>query len=209
MISVSCPSCGNSVSFATKTTAYAVCEACQSLLVRQDVDVEKIGVSAAVQEDGTPLQIGASGKYKGVGFELVGRIQVQYPSGFWNEWFATFLNGQEGWVGEAQGNYFVSFVTQVTNALPPFSNLQRGVNLVLNNHLFVVTQVQQARVVAFQGSLPFAQSGQFDAPVADLRSATNVGATIDYSNDEPMVFIGEYVDFDQLHLQNLREIEGW
>lgn len=195
--------------FATKTTAYAVCDACQSLLVRQDLDVEKIGVSGAVQEDGTPLQIGTSGQHKGVGFELVGRIQVRYPDGFWNEWYATFSNGQEGWLGEAQGNYFVSFRTETQDNIPPFSNIERGVVMTLCDRLFVVTDVENARVVGCQGSLPFAQAGEYDAPLVDLRSDSIVGATIDYSEEKPIVFMGEYVDFDKLKFANLRELEGW
>jgi hypothetical protein len=34
-------------------------------------------------------------------------------------------------------------------------------------------------------------------------------ATIDYSDDTPVLYRGEMVDFDSLHLTNLRTFEGW
>ena len=34
-------------------------------------------------------------------------------------------------------------------------------------------------------------------------------ATIDYSETPPLVFIGEYMEFDDLHFSNLRQFDGW
>ncbi|NDD28160.1 MAG: DUF4178 domain-containing protein [Proteobacteria bacterium] len=209
MFTLSCPSCGAPVKFATQTTGYVVCDACRSMLVRRDLDVEKIGETAAVQEDGSPLQIGASGRHKKIGFEIVGRIQVAYPAGLWNEWFAIIGGDREGWIGEAMGEYFMSARIETPPDLPPFENLRRGATLTLGGVRYVVTETQRARVVACQGSLPFVQTSGYDAPVVDLKSDTAKGATIDYSEDPPLVFVGEHVEFDQLHLANLREIEGW
>ena len=209
MFSVSCPSCGNQVTFVSQASAFSVCDACRSILIRQDMAIEKIGVAATIQEDGTPLMLGTSGTYKNVSFEIVGRIQVHYPSGFWNEWYAMFANGTHGWLGEAQGNYFVSSLVQVRENIPPFQHLRPGARVILEGRLFVVTGIQQARVLSFEGELPFIQRVGYDAPVVDLRTETNVGATIDYSEQAPLVFLGEYVDFDALRFGNLRELEGW
>lgn len=209
MVTVSCPSCGAPVRFATQTCGYAVCEACRSMLVRNDLDVEKVGVTAAVQEDGTPLQIGSAGSWNGKAFDVIGRIQVAYPFGAWNEWFVLFGDGLEGWIGEAQGAYFVCSRVEPPEPLPPFEALHRGVPLVLNDQPFVVTEARTARIIACEGTLPFVQPCGYEAPLADLRSASNAAATIDYSETPPLVFVGEYADFDDLDLKNLREMEGW
>ena len=37
------------------------------------------------------------------GFTLVGRLQLDYGQGPWNEWYAAFDDGDWGWVAEAQG----------------------------------------------------------------------------------------------------------
>ena len=53
------------------------------------------------------------------------------------------------------------------------------------------------------------QTNRVQVVFADLESKTDRFATIDYSEPEPLVFVGEYQDFDQLELTHLREIEGW
>ncbi|MBM3465636.1 MAG: DUF4178 domain-containing protein [Armatimonadetes bacterium] len=197
------------VTFVAQTTGYAVCDACQSMLVRQNMEVSRIGQSAALQEDGTPLMLGSAGAYQKVPFEIIGRIQVQYSFGFWNEWFCLYANGNQGWLGESQGNYFANFQTQVAERLPAFEDLRRGNNIPLNGRLFCVTQKQKAQVIGCEGELPFIMHSGYKAPLVDLKTETVVGATIDYSEDTPLVFIGETVDFDALGFSNLREIEAW
>ena len=209
MFVLSCPSCGAPVKFATQTTGYGVCDACHSMLVRRDLDVDKVGETAAVQEDGSPLQVGASGSHGGASFEIVGRIQVRYPFGFWNEWYVLFGDGRDGWIGEAQGTYFVSARMEAPPPLPPFALLQRGNGLRVGDTPMIVTDARTAQVTGCQGALPFVQSSGYEAPLVDLHSASNKGATIDYSEDPPLLFVGEYVDFDDLHFANLRDIEGW
>jgi hypothetical protein len=44
---------------------------------------------------------------------------------------------------------------------------------------------------------------------ADLRTPTGEFATIDYSDDTPLLYEGRAVEFDDLHLKNLRVFEGW
>ena len=34
-------------------------------------------------------------------------------------------------------------------------------------------------------------------------------ATLDYSDAEPALYLGEFMEFDDLHLKNLRRFEGW
>ena len=44
---------------------------------------------------------------------------------------------------------------------------------------------------------------------ADLRTAGNEFGTIDYSEDPPLLFVGDWVEFEELQLKNLRLFEGW
>jgi len=45
--------------------------------------------------------------------------------------------------------------------------------------------------------------------VADMIGEGNSFATLDFSEDSPLVFLGEYVEFEQLSLTGLREFDGW
>lgn len=206
---IPCPSCGAQVVFQSVASILAVCEFCRSTLVRHDLNLEDVGKMAQLQVDGSPLQLRAEGQYGGVHFGVVGRIQLRFEQGLWNEWYLLFDDMRGGWLGEAQGTYAVSFVTQVPEAIPEFSSLKAGQRHRVNGQWYEVRDVQQAFCIGGEGELPFRVGPGYQAPVADLLGDGNRFATIDYSEDRPLVFLGEYVDFDQLQLSGLREFDGW
>ena len=209
MVKVNCPSCGASVAFQSTFSIVAVCEHCSSTLVRHDINVEDIGKMATLQSDGSPLQLGVGGEYKGVSFSVVGRIQLRYDRGIWNEWHLMFSDGRSGWLGEAGGTYAVSFLRQTDTPIPGFESLKAGGKIQLRDQSFWVQNVESARCIAGEGELPFRVASGYEAPVADLLGDQASFATIDYSEEAPLVFIGEYVEFDDLRLSNLREFESW
>jgi hypothetical protein len=209
MREVSCPSCGAPVKFVSTASLLAVCGYCRATLIRRDLNVENVGKMAELISDPTPLQLGAGGTYRGTHFAVVGRIQVEYPEGAWNEWFLVFDDGRSGWLGEAAGTYAVSFETEVAETLPAWEKLRSGQEVPLNGLRYEVSDVRTARVVGGEGELPFVVTGGYQARVADLRTDTERFATLDYSDETPRVFLGDAVEFGALHLQGLREFEGW
>jgi hypothetical protein len=163
---------------------------------------------AELQADGSPLQSmprvpPPSALCSG------GRIQLRYAQGLWNEWYLLFDDMRGGWLGEAQGTYAVSFLTQVSQSVPLFEELRAGQRLLLNNRMFEVRDLQPALCIGGEGELPFQVGAGYEAPVADLLGEENTFGTIDYSETSPLVFLGEYVEFDQLQLSGLREFDGW
>ena len=209
MKSTACPSCGAPVQFQSAASILAVCEYCKSTLVRHDLNLEDIGKMAQLQTDGSPLQLRAEGKYRGVHFAIVGRIQLRFEQGLWNEWHLLFDDMRSGWLGEAQGTYAVSFVRAIGEHVPGFASLQAGQGYKLDGRWFEVRDIQNALCIGGEGELPFRVGAGYEAPVADLQGDGSSFATLDYSEDPPLVFLGEYVEFDALHLSGLREIDGW
>ncbi|MEW5977541.1 MAG: DUF4178 domain-containing protein [Acidobacteriota bacterium] len=209
MRSINCPSCGAPVTFRSSVSILAVCDYCRSTLVRHDLDVENIGKMAQLQQDGTPLQLGAAGQYRGTHFAIVGRIQLRFDHGLWNEWHLLFDDMRSGWLGEAQGTYAVSFVTSVKEEVPSFESLAVGQFVTLNGKRFEVRDLQEAACVSGEGELPFRVGSGYLAPLADLLGESAGFATLDYSESPALVFLGEYVEFEQLHLTGLREFDGW
>jgi hypothetical protein len=145
---VSCPSCGAPVKFVFAQSLLAVCGYCRATLLRRDLDVEQIGRMAALVEDASPIQLGAEGRYRGVHFAVVGRIQVRWDAGGWNEWYCVFDDGRSGWLGDAGGDYTVTFETQVPEPLPAWEALHPGASVALGGAVWEVTDVREARVAA-------------------------------------------------------------
>ena len=203
-LTASCPSCGAPVVFKSASSIFAVCEYCQSTLVRHDQALEDIGKMAALVEDRSPLQLGAEGSYKGVHFALIGRIQIKYSQGYWNEWHLLFDDMRTGWLSEAGGEYVLTFAQQVQELLPKFAELKIGQRFVLASQPWTVSNIENAECVAGQGELPFKVGAGYPVAAVDLRNGANF-ATLDYSETPPLLFVGEAVAFASLKMGNLRE----
>lgn len=207
MIERKCPSCGAAVPFRSSICLLAVCPFCRSLVQRKDLDLEKLGESAQLQPDGSPVLVGSRGTYRGAPFDVVGRLQLQTPRGFWNEWCLIFADGRQGWLGEAQGTYAVSFKTDA--AVPALGALAVDAKVEIAGRAYTVREIVDAKYLAAEGELPFRPPLGETAPSADLIGEDGAFATIDYSDDPPSVFAGEYQGFDALAFSGLKAIEGW
>jgi hypothetical protein len=203
-LTASCPSCGAPVVFKSAGSILAVCEYCQSTLVRHDTALEDIGKMAALAEDRSPLQLGAEGSYKSAHFALIGRIQIKYSQGYWNEWHLLFDDMRTGWLSEAGGEYTLTFARQVQEALPQFAELKIGQRFVLASQPWTVSNIENAECVAGEGELPFQVGAGYPVATVDLRNGANF-ATLDYSETPPLLFVGEPVALASLKMSNLRE----
>lgn len=201
-----CPSCGAQVQVKNAASLYVVCPYCSTTSVRRDINLEAIGKVAALKEEGSPFQIGSQGYYQDRPFEIIGRIQVLFDAGYWNEWHLDW-GGTSAWLGEANGMYvFTRPVELNANAVPQFNDLQIGVNVELDGDHWYVKDKQQGRVNSGEGELPFEIKSGYDAPVVDLVTIDNSFLTIDFSEEPPIFFKGEYVTFSELKMRNLREV---
>lgn len=204
-----CPNCGAPVRFLWSSAVQTTCEFCKSILVRRDLDLEKVGVTADLPSDASPIQLLTEGVYRGKSFQVVGRIMYRYDQGAWNEWHCVFQDGSSGWLSDAQAEYAVSFLTQPPTPLPSPTEVTRGMKLILYGALFEVTTLTEAFYEGVQGELPFEYWDKSRCLFADLRTRDARFGTIDYTETPPLLFLGEWVEFEALRLKNLRQFEGW
>ncbi len=204
-----CPSCGAPVQFRWSSSAQTVCPFCHSILVRNDLVLENVGKVADLPPDPSPIQLMTEGVYKGKKFEVLGRIIYEYDQGGWNEWHIVFSDGTSGWLSDAQLQYAISFLVASTKELPPSSQMQHGNALKTNNIDFTVATITRASYKGMEGELPFPFYGKTNMVFADLRTTGPGFGTIDYSENPPLLFLGEWVEYDDLQLKNVRKFEGW
>lgn len=203
-----CPSCGAPLETKTRGAVLVVCAYCDSTLLRDSGALSLAGKMAQLQEDGSPLQLGVTGSHRGEPFEVVGRIQLEYDKGFWNEWYLSFPSEKRGWLGEGQGQLAVTNQVRVPR-VPAWEAARVGQNVDLGAEGFQIREMSTVRCVSAAGELPFNIQVGYDAHVIDLAGRGRRFATVDYSEVPALVFIGERVEFDELALKGLREFEGW
>ncbi|MBI5718530.1 MAG: DUF4178 domain-containing protein [Burkholderiales bacterium] len=177
-----CPNCGAPVEFASAASASAVCGFCRSTLVRDGEALLRIGTSAELFDDHSPLQLGASGTHQGVAFTLVGRLQYGYEGGTWNEWHALFDNGRSGWLSEDNGAYVMAFDAPLPSDAPAIDTLQAGQRVLADGRVWDVASVVKAHLIAAQGELPRPPQLHGEFLVADLRNGADEVATLDASD---------------------------
>jgi hypothetical protein len=209
MTVANCPACGAPVRFRFAQAVQKVCEYCRSVLVRHDVALDKVGEMASVPDNASPVQLGTEGVYRNKPFVVVGRIIYEYELGGWNEWYILFNDSTGGWLSDAQLEYAVTFHVERAEGLPSRGEEQRGRTYQWNGGAFEVTGRTLARYRGVEGDLPFEYWDKTAVWFLDLRSKDARFATVDYSEDPPLLFLGEAVEFDSLKLRNLREFEGW
>lgn len=204
-----CPNCGAPVKFLWSSAVQTTCEFCHSILVRTDVDLKKVGEVADLPADASPIQIGTEGLYQNKSFVVIGRILYEYESGGWNEWHVVYNDSSNGWLSDAQLEYDLSWLVKAPPQLPGPHEIQRGNTFQFDNKTFLATSLTKAHYKGVQGELPFQYWDKADVLFADLRTTEGDFATIDYSDDPPLLFVGRAVEFDDLHFKNLRLFEGW
>ena len=201
-----CPNCGAPVDFRSPASAFAVCGFCKSTVVREGDALRKIGESAELFDDHSPLQLGAAGKFQGAAFTLVGRLQYRYAEGTWNEWHALFENGKSAWLSEANGRYVLAIDAPLEGGAPAATGLKAGVQMMVAGQAWTVASVSAAKLIAAQGEMPTAPNLTRGFVVSDLRNARGEVGTLDYSEPgRPRWSVGRSVAITELAMTGLAE----
>ena len=177
------------------------------MVMRKDLNLEALGKVAECQPDGSPIEVGTAGQFEGKTFQVVGRIQLTYGEGFWNEWSLLFSDGNDGWLGEALGQYFVSFEQPDPSTLGSFRALTLGAVFDYGGELWAVTDRKKVKVSAFEGELPslIRETGLYST--VDLRNSSGEGLTVDFSGTTPTLYRGRWLTFAELGLSGLKRPE--
>jgi ribosomal protein S27E len=205
MQTVSCPSCGAEVKFRSHASVMAVCEYCNTRVLKEAGAVRDLGKISSVLEDYSPIQINSSGVLGGRAFTVVGRIQLRYSAGMWNEWYLQFDDASTGWLGDASGQYTATSLRPPIPNPPPFEQLRPGQQYQIGDERYTASDVRTAECIGGQGELPFKVDDGWQAKVADFRRGANF-VTLDYSDEgPPMLYTGVPVTLESMQMQLLRD----
>ena len=140
-------------------------------------------------------------------FVAIGRIIYEYELGTWNEWHILLNDGTDGWLSDAQDQYVISFAAPGRKL--PSGEVSLGQRYIWDGDTYTVTSLTKAHYRGVEGELPFQYWDKEDVWFADLETESGKFATLDYSDEQPVLYIGETVEFEDLKLRNLRKFEGW
>ncbi len=185
----------------------AVCEFCRASVIKDGDTVKDVGKLSAVLEDYSPIQIGTAGSYGLIGFTVVGRIQLRYAHGMWNEWYLLFDDTSTAWLGDASGQFTITVPRQTNGPLPAFEQVMPAHGYEIGSKRFIAADKREGECIGGQGELPFRVGDGWRFRAVDLRLGTSF-ITLDYTDGPvPQVYNGKAVTLPELKCQLLRSAE--
>lgn len=210
MISASCPSCGNGISFAHAASLTVVCASCRSCVTRTDLDLTVLGTVSAFGRELSPIQLGSSGEDGGRGFRVVGVLRKGRDRVRWNEFFLAYDDGLYGWLSDGNGCFQLFEHRPVQALLPDPAGLPANARLTVEDVEWRVVESAQATILAAEGELPFPVAPAEPTTYCDLKSARGRVATLDKDGaGRILLWIGRVVDLPKLKMQGLRPFLGF
>lgn len=216
MLTLPCPNCGAPVVFRSAALPNRVCDHCRSMLVRSDAGVGIAGVEAALPFDVSPIQIGTRGRFEGRAFEVIGRVRWSWDDGSWNEWLCLFEGDHHGWLGEAMGDFMLTFERPLGQAgSAELSRIAAGAPAIpgreveLDGEELSIADAREVSCIAAEGELPFTALPGWRIYSVDLKAASGRAASLQREGGEAWLYDGRYVTLADLSPTNLRAIEGW
>ena len=166
------------------------------------MNLEAVGKVADLPEDPSPIQIGTEGVYRNKPFVVIGRILYEYEQGGWNEWHLMFSDSTSGWLSDASLEYAVSFLRPLPSKPPASSRASARLDAIhrqrqVRSHIHHASALRgRRRRTAVSNTGASRTSSSRTCGSADARFAT-----IDYSDEPPLLFVGEALEFDDLRFQ--------
>jgi endogenous inhibitor of DNA gyrase (YacG/DUF329 family) len=200
-----CPGCGAPVEFRSAQSAYAVCSFCRSTVVRSGETLSRVGKMAELFEDHSPLQLMATGQWRGRPFTLVGRLQYKGETGAWTEWNALFDDGTAGVLGEDNGAYVFLVPAAMQRDVPLAAQFRVGATTAIDGKPYNVASNQQVSLVSAQGELPKLPALGQPFAMVELRSPDGEVLSVDYGSQPPQLSRGSSVRLEDLTLSGLRD----
>src|SRR5882757_112895 len=133
--SANCPNCGAAIHFRWTGAVQTTCPYCHSILVRRDVDLEKVGTESGIPDSSSPIQLGTEGRFGTLAFTVIGRIVYEHERGRWSEWYLRSVDGGSAWLSDAQGDYAVTTRASQTD-LPPAEQVRVAQSYAIDGMLF-------------------------------------------------------------------------
>ncbi len=203
---LSCPSCGAPVEMG-RFASMAVCDYCGSGVYLEDEAAKALGEMAILTEYPTPLYLHATGSLRGKRFTVVGRVRYRYSRGFWDEWYLSYDDGSYGWIADDEMELSLEHEMFDFKNVPDFENAVPGAGIEVSGNSLIIDEKDVAELEGAEGSLPWVMTKDQQFPYLEA-SQDDFMATVEYSEDGPEVFSGEWVSQDELKLDHPKDDDG-
>lgn len=188
-----CPSCGAGNTVTNPGVVMKVCDYCKTAIYWDKESALRAGQKSLDLPSSSRFKVGAGGKLKGRAFTVLGRLSYAHEKGTWNEWFIEFSDGTIQWLAEDEGELFLESPLVLSSPVPPFGELEPGMQIALNDRVGVIEELGEARCIGGEGQIPSVVEIGETYPYADGSGADGsfvFGLEYDAATGAPTAFVG-------------------
>lgn len=189
MYNFECSGCGAKVEVLIDNTQTAVCKYCKTAHSLDNKIASNIGKVAEINTI-SRIQIGTKGVYLGYAFGVIGLYQVEYESGFWNEWHVLFSNGMTGWLAEYSGQYamYVDYIQLVSNMRV---DVLKKAGFIINNKFMLENKGRSNKEIYSHLNIPAFDKTELNSMVSMEPLLLTVATPIDIRTAHVARMVGE------------------
>ena len=193
-LTLTCPSCGNTINQLTRSPQIVVCPVCNSTNFLNNGKLEDVGKSAVLTDTPSIFEIYKTYRHKDWKFTPIGRVRYDYGDGYWDEWFVRSDNGKESWVSVDEGEIAIESLVKKGVSVPPFDDVKVGGIVMINRDRMTVIEKNSCTMTGAQGELPFKIIPNESYNYIDLLGPRRISFTIEYQQSSVDCYKGVWVD---------------
>jgi hypothetical protein len=200
-----CPNCGAPIEFGVGSSLTKVCEYCRATVVRGDRGLESFGQVAELVPTQTLVAVGDEGTLEGRHLRVMGRLQLDYGAGPWDEYLVVLDHGAVwAWLAYAEGRFILTEQAAVS-VEASFDELRLEQAVPLAGFDYFVAEKRTMRVLSAEGELPFLVRPGSEHRYVDLHGTERRFATLDYEDrtERPEVYMGRFCEETALQVTAL------
>lgn len=208
---MNCPSCGAEIDADKRVALLTVCPYCRAAIVVDEKAAEVAGKMAVLAQSSGPLYTGGTGNLGGKNFTVVGRVRYGYEKGYWDEWYLEFEHGKFGWIGEDEGNFTISHMSDRNVPSSLYAKAEPGSHLEFGDRSWHVDEKDVAECEGGEGQLPFKVVTGEKYPFIDMSSGKDQFATIEFDLGEQhaRVYRGKRLSAAAIKMDMEKPSEAW
>ena len=193
-LTLTCPSCGNTINQLTRSPQIVVCPVCNSTNFLNNGKLEDVGKSAVLTDTPSIFEIYKTYRHKDWKFTPIGRVRYDYGDGYWDEWFVRSDNDKETWVSVDEGEIDIESLVKKGVSVPPFDDVKVGGIVMINRDRMTVIEKNSCTMTGAQGELPFKIIPNESYNYIDLLGPRRISFTIEYQQSSVDCYKGVWVD---------------
>lgn len=193
---INCPACGANSPSTLKNAKLLACPYCKTTLFLEDDAVKSAGEKSVLTDVPSILSIGKRFEYRRWMFDVYGRIQFDYGSGLWDEWWVVLNSGEGKWISVDEGDIAIQSPVRIHGDVPDYDSLIVGEKVTSSDKLkgMTVTEKNSGVCTGIEGELPEEIQPGEKHDYVHLSGAKGALMTVEYADDEVLMFNGIWVD---------------